>query len=171
VENRVLPAGPTVVDVVANAAFYYDLVRALAGEARPVWTRLPFESAAANFDAACRYGIDARFEWPRYGRHGGTTVVSAVALVLDELLPLAAAGRDAWGVEPVDRDLYLGVIEERCLKRQNGASWQVATFHQALERGLDRDAALAATTRRYCELMLAGEPVHTWPVSALEPVV
>ena len=168
VENRVLPAGPTVTDVIANAAFYYGLVRALAGESRPVWTRLPFEAAAANFDHACRYGIDARLEWPR-GRYGGTTRVPATQLVRDELLPLAAAGLDAWGVEPADRDLYLGVIEERCKRGINGASWQSRTFHKALESGMGRDAALAATTKRYCELMHLGEPVHTWPVGLPEP--
>ncbi|MFC9955394.1 glutamate--cysteine ligase [Streptomyces prasinus] len=170
VENRVLPAGPTVVDVVANAAFYYGLVRALAEDSRPVWTRLPFEAAAANFDAACRHGIDARLTWPRPGRYGGTAEVDAVTLVRDELLPLAEAGLDAWGIEPADRDLYLGVIEERCRRRQNGASWQAATFHRALDRGLSREAALAATTRRYRELMLRGEPVHAWPVGLPEPV-
>ncbi|MGW1259822.1 glutamate-cysteine ligase family protein [Streptomyces sp. NPDC002513] len=171
VENRVLPAGPTVVDVIANAAFYYGVVRALAEDARPVWTRLPFEAAAANFDDACRHGIEARLRWPRRGRYGGIAEVEAVDLVRDELLPLAAAGLDAWGVEPADRDLYLGVIEERCRLRANGATWQAATFHRALERGLDRDAALAATTRRYGELMHGGEPVHTWPVGLTEPVL
>ncbi|MEU3985623.1 glutamate--cysteine ligase [Streptomyces sp. NPDC026672] len=170
VENRVLPAGPTITDVIANAAFYYGLVRALAEESRPVWTRLPFAAAEANFDAACRYGIDARFVWPRRGRYGGTAEVDAVTLVRDELLPLAAAGLDAWGVEAADRDLYLGVIEERCRRRVNGASWQAATFHRALERGMSREAALAATTRRYATLMHAGEPVHTWPVGIPEPV-
>src|SRR5690606_454606 len=105
VENRVLPAGPTVIDVVANAAFYYGVVRALAEESRPVWTRLPFEAAAANFEAACKHGIDARLTWPRRGRYGGTAEVDAVALVRDELLPLAEAGLDAWGIEPADRDL------------------------------------------------------------------
>ena len=89
----------------------------------------------------------------------------AVRLVQEELLPLAAAGLDAWGVESADRDLYLGVIEERCKRRVNGASWQAAVFHRALDSGLDRAAALAATTRRYCELMRSGEPVHTWPLS------
>ncbi|MGW1895688.1 glutamate--cysteine ligase [Streptomyces sp. NPDC002004] len=168
VENRVLPAGPTVTDVIANAAFYYGAVRALAEDARPVWTRLPFEAAAANFDAACRYGIEATLEWPRGGRYGGTERIPAVSLIQDELLPLAAAGLDAWGVEPADRDLYLGVIEERCRRRVNGATWQAATFHEALESGLDRDAALAATTRRYTELMHLGEPVHTWPVGLPE---
>ncbi|MFJ6087170.1 glutamate-cysteine ligase family protein [Streptomyces sp. NPDC092369] len=169
VENRVLPAGPTVTDVIANAAFYYGVVRALAEESRPVWSRLPFEAAAANFDEACRHGIDARLEWPR-GRYGGTAQIDAVTLVRDELLPLAEVGLDAWGVEPADRDLYLGVIEERCRRRVNGASWQAATFHGALEAGLARDAAFAATTRRYSELMHKGDPVHTWPVGPPEPV-
>ncbi|MFJ9899166.1 glutamate--cysteine ligase [Streptomyces sp. NPDC091280] len=169
VENRVLPAGPTVTDVIANTAFYYGVVRALADETRPVWTRLPFETAAANFDTACRHGIDARLHWPRRGRLGGTTEIDAVALVRDELLPLAEAGLDAWGVEPADRDLYLGVIDERCRRRTNGATWQSATFHRALEQGLTREAALAATTRRYSELMHLGEPVHTWPVGLPEP--
>ncbi|MGQ4440026.1 glutamate--cysteine ligase, partial [Streptomyces violaceoruber] len=129
-----------------------------------------FEAAAANFEAACRHGIDARFEWPRRGRLGGTTEVDAAVLVRDELLPLAEAGLDAWGVEPADRDFYLGVIEERCRRRVNGASWQAATFHRALEAGMSREAALAATTRRYVELMREGDPVHLWPVGLPEPV-
>ncbi|MFE7135872.1 glutamate--cysteine ligase [Streptomyces sp. NPDC057638] len=163
VENRVLPAGPTVTDVIANAAFYYGLVRALADEPRPVWNRLPFETAAENFDTACRHGIEAELSWPRPGR-GGITQAPVVKLVRDELLPLAAAGLDAWNIEPSDRDRYLGVIEERCKRRMNGATWQAETFHRALDAGLERAPALAATTRRYCELMHEGEPVHTWPV-------
>ncbi|UQI44778.1 glutamate--cysteine ligase [Streptomyces sp. HU2014] len=163
VENRVLPAGPTITDVMANTAFYYGVVRALAEEPRPVWTRMPFGVAADNFDTACRHGIDAWLRWPKPGRAGGLTRMPAVRLVQEELLPLAAAGLDAWGVEPADRDRYLGVVGERCRRRVNGASWQVDTYHRALEQGLDRDKALAATTRRYCELMRTGEPVHTWP--------
>lgn len=164
VENRVLPAGPTVADVIANAALYYGLVRALAEESRPVWTRMPFAAAAENFDTACRRGIDAELLWPRPGRSGGLTRVPVVKLVRDELLPLAAAGLDAWNIEPADRDRYLGIIEERCKRRTNGASWQTDTYHRARDAGLGREAALAAMTRRYGELMQDGEPVHTWPV-------
>jgi gamma-glutamyl:cysteine ligase YbdK (ATP-grasp superfamily) len=163
VENRVMPAGPTVADVLANTAFYYGLVRALAEAPRPVWQRLPFGAAAANFDAACRDGIGAAMHWPR-GRGGALAEIPAVDLIRDELLPLAAAGLDAWGIDPVDRDHYLGIIEERCRRRTNGAEWQAAVFHDLLERGLDRRAALAAMTQRYQEHMLGGEPVHTWPV-------
>jgi hypothetical protein len=164
VENRVMPAGPTVTDVVANTAFYYGLVRALAEAPRPVWTRLPFAAAAANFEAACRHGIDAELYWPKPGRGGALVRVPAVHLVQEELLPLAAAGLDAWAVAPADRDRFLGVIEERCRLQVNGASWQAAAFHRAEESGLDRHSALAAMTRRYCELMRSGEPVHSWPV-------
>ena len=164
VENRVLPAGPTVTDVIANAAFYYGLVRALADDPRPVWKRLAFADAAENFDVACRHGIEAELRWPRPGRGGGIATVPAVKLVRDELLPLAAAGLDAWQIEPADRDFYLGVIEERCRRRTNGAAWQAETFHRARAAGLDREEALAAMTRRYTELMHTGEPVHTWPV-------
>ncbi|MYS23246.1 Gamma-glutamyl:cysteine ligase YbdK, ATP-grasp superfamily [Streptomyces sp. DvalAA-14] len=163
VENRVMPAGPTVADVLANAAFYYGLVRALAEAPRPVWQRMPFGVAAANFEAACRYGINATLRWPR-GRGGTPAEVPAVDLIRDELLPLAAAGLDGWGVDPADRDHYLGIIEQRCRRRTNGAEWQSAVFHRMLERGLDRRAALAAMTQRYREHMDGGEPAHTWPV-------
>ena len=161
VENRVLPAGPTVADVVANAAFYYGLVRALAEAPRPVWHRLPFAVAAANFDAACRHGMGAVLRWPK--PRGGLLEVPAAELIRDELLPLAAAGLDAWRIDPADRDHYLGIIEQRCRLRTNGAEWQSAAFHRLLDRGLDRRPALASMTQRYREHMQGGEPVHHWP--------
>jgi hypothetical protein len=162
VENRVLPAGPTVSDVIANAAFYYGLVRALGESSRPLWGRMPFDVAAANFDSACRHGIDAVLRWPRQGR-GGLAEIPAVDLVNDALLPLASAGLDAWGIDPVDRDRYLGIVGERCRLRTNGARWQAETFHRFLDRGLDRQRALAAMTQGYRELSASGEPVHAWP--------
>ncbi|MFC5907043.1 glutamate--cysteine ligase [Streptacidiphilus monticola] len=174
VENRALPAGPTVVDTLANAAFYYGAVRALADQSRPVWQRLPFELAAENFHNGARHGIDAELWWPRSSRLPGSRVpgrgpaverVPVRELVLRELLPLARQGLDAWGVEPVDRDRYLGVIEQRCLLGTNGAAWQAAVFHDLRDRlGLDRASALGRMTRRYLELMRTGDPVHTWPV-------
>ena len=79
---------------------------------------------------------------------------------------MAAAGLEAWGVESADRERYLRVIEERCRHRINGASWQAAAYHRAVDSGLDREKALAAVTRRYCELARSGEPVHSWPFGA-----
>jgi hypothetical protein len=160
VENRVLPAGPTVVDLLANAAFYFGLVRCLAEADRPVWTQLTFSQAEENFHVAARDGLQATMYWPRLGE------LRATDLVLERLLPWAHDGLDGFGVDPALRDRLLGVIEQRCLTGRNGASWQTETV-EALEGdgNLDRPAALREMLRRYAELAPSNEPIHTWPVA------
>jgi hypothetical protein len=159
VENRVLPAGPTVADVSANAAFYYGLVRALAEAERPIWTRMSFAAAGDNLLDAARHGIDANLYWPGIG------VVPATELTLRVLLPLARDGLRRWGVDTGYAERCLGIIEQRCLAGRTGATWQAETVY-ALERkgGLSRSAALRQMTQRYIEQMHSNEPVHTWPV-------
>ncbi len=93
VENRVLPAGPTVVDILANAAFYYGVLRAVAEEERPVWSQMSFSAAEENFHAGARDGIEARMYWPGLGE------VPAAELMLRRLLPLAHEGLGRAGVE------------------------------------------------------------------------
>ncbi|HEY6692117.1 MAG TPA: hypothetical protein VI006_04655 [Solirubrobacteraceae bacterium] len=158
VENRVLPAGPTVVDTLANAAFYYGIVRVLADEDRPLWTQMSFSAAEENFHACAREGIAARVYWPGLGE------VPAAELVLRRLLPMAHEGLDRWGVDAADRDRLLGIVERRCVDGRNGASWQADTFHRLYER-LDRIDALREMTTRYRDLMHSNEPVHTWPAA------
>ncbi len=160
VENRVMPAGPTVADTIANAAFYYGLARSLAEAERPVWTQLSFRAAEENFHACARHGIDASVFWP------GVGTVPVTELVLRRLLPQAADGLDRWGVSPTQRDRLLGIIEQRCLRQQNGASWQVDTLHELEKQGTDRQRALHEMLRRYLPLMHENIPVHEWPVSA-----
>jgi hypothetical protein len=134
-------------------------VRTLADEERPLWSRMSFSAAEENFHAGARDGLDAHVYWPGLGE------VPVVELVLRRLLPLAAAGLDAWGVQPADRDRLLGMIERRCVTGRNGATWQTETFHRLYdERGLDRLEALRAMTVRYRELMHSNAPVHEWPV-------
>ncbi|MEV4627510.1 glutamate--cysteine ligase [Micromonospora sp. NPDC049523] len=159
VENRVLPAGPTVVDMLANAAFYFGLARELAEAERPIWSQLTFSAAEENFHAAARRGIDATVYWPRLGE------VRVTDLVLDVLLPRAAAGLDRFGVAPAERDRLLGIIEQRCRTRRNGAVWQAKSVWAAEHHhGLDRSAALHRMLQRYGELQRTNEPVHTWPI-------
>jgi hypothetical protein len=156
-ENRVLPAGPSVVDMLANSAFYYGMLRALSEDDHPLWTRMSFAAAHDNFLEAARHGMDARLHWPHLGE------VTAAELVLDTLLPMAHEGLRRWGVDTEVRDRFLGVIEGRAKTRRNGAVWQVATVRALQERGMTRPAALAEMLRRYCDHMHANEPVHTWP--------
>ncbi|MGW9585528.1 glutamate-cysteine ligase family protein [Microbacterium sp. NPDC055455] len=154
VENRLLAAGPTVVDMVANAAFYFGLVRAMAENDRPLWSQLSFSTAEENFHTAARDGIDAQLYWPGVGQ------VPATELVLRRLLPLAHQGLEAWGVEASVRDRLLGVIEGRCITGVTGATWFVNRVHE--RAGMERYDALRATLREYREAMHANEPVHTW---------
>jgi gamma-glutamyl:cysteine ligase YbdK (ATP-grasp superfamily) len=157
VENRVLPAGPTVADVMANGAFYYGIVRALADDDRPLWSRMSFAAAEENFHACARHGLDAQVYWPGAGQ------VPVAELVLRRLLPLAAEGLDQWEVAPAVRDRLLGIIEQRCLTGRNGAAWQTATFHRLYDStSLDRHDVLRRMTRDYIENMHSNEPVHTW---------
>jgi hypothetical protein len=155
-ENRVLPAGPTVIDMLANSAFYYGMLRSLSTAENPLWNRLSFTAAHANFSEAARNGIAARLYWPELGE------VPTRRLVLDTLLPIAYDGLDSWGVDAEVRDRFLGVIEGRAKAGRNGASWQVATVRTLEDEGLSRPAALAEMLRRYCEHMHTNEPVHTW---------
>jgi hypothetical protein len=156
VENRVLPAGPTVVDTMANAAFYFGLTRSLAEDERPLWSQMSFSAAEENFHVAARDGIDAQVYWPGVGQ------VSATELTVRRLLPLARSGLTSWGVEEVDIDRLLGVIEGRCTLGRNGASWYRDQVHTREAHGADRSTALRETLLEYRSRMHSNEPVHTW---------
>ena len=155
VENRVLPAGPTVVDTMANAAFYFGLVRALAEQDRPVWSQTSFATAEENFHTAARDGIDAQVYWPGAGQ------VPATELVLRRLLPLAAAGLEAWGVPDEDAGPLLDVVEQRCLLGRNAASWFTDQVH-ARSGAADRPDVVRRVLCDYRELMHENLPVHRW---------
>ena len=160
VENRVLPAGPTVVDTLANAGFYFGLVRTLVRQQRPLWSQMSFSAAEENFHSGARNGIDAQLYWPGLG------TVPASELVLRRLLPMADEGLQTWGVPTEERDRLLGVIEQRCKLDRNGASWQSEVFHNAYDNsGLSRLDAMREVVKRYRDLMHSNEPVHTWPVN------
>jgi gamma-glutamyl:cysteine ligase YbdK (ATP-grasp superfamily) len=157
VENRVLPAGPSVADTMANAAFYYGLVRTLAESQRPIWSQLSFATAEENLHTAARYGMDAQLYWAGLGE------VPVAELVLRRLLPMAREGLHAWGVDAEQADRLLGIIEQRCLTGRTGAAWQIATTAALEEKGADRPEALRQMTQRYIEHMHTNDPVHTWP--------
>ena len=158
VENRVLPSGPSVVDVLANAAFFYGAQRALTEQDRPLWTQMSFSAAEENFYTGARHGMDAHLYWP------GSGWIAPDELVLRHILPMAHEGLRACGVSDAAREHHLGVIEERCRHRRTGSSWQRDVV-AALERGgADRETALAGMLRRYIELTDSGAPVHEWPL-------
>ncbi|MBA8931028.1 gamma-glutamyl:cysteine ligase YbdK (ATP-grasp superfamily) [Kutzneria viridogrisea] len=158
VENRVLPAGPTVVDILANAAFFYGAQRALCSQERPLWTQMSFQAAEENLYAGARHGLGSQLYWPGIGW------IPPDELVLRRLLPMAHEGLRDLGVSDAARERYLGVIEHRCVARRTGSTWQRETVALLEQRGNSRHSALVGMLRRYVELMHAGDPVHTWPI-------
>ncbi len=161
VENRVLPSGPTVVDMMANAAFYFGLVKALADDERPIWSQMSFSAAEENFHCAARDGMAAQVYWPGIGN------LSASELVLRRLLTRAAEGLDSWGIDPTERDRLLGIVERRCLTGRNGATWLADSLDDVIAAGVtDRHDALREVVRRYSGHMHTNVPVHEWPVDA-----
>lgn len=158
VENRLLPAGPTVRDTVANAALFYGLVTALTEQERPVWSQLPFKAAEEGFHAAAVAGIEADAFWP------GVGTVPVRELVLRHLLPLAHVGLERRGVDGAVIDEFLEIIERRCVTGRNGSTWLIGQFDRLHEKGSDVFDTMRGVTRRYAEHMHEGEPVHTWPL-------
>ncbi|HEY0171209.1 MAG TPA: CBS domain-containing protein [Pyrinomonadaceae bacterium] len=157
IENRALPGGPTVLDEVANAAFFTGLMTAPPGEYGEVSERMAFDDARANFFAAARYGLRAQLTWMDGKRY------IAAALILDRLLPLAREGLRQSGVEEADVERYLGTLEERVRSGQTGAQWMLQSLESMGEEATSdlRQRKLAAAM---LERQQGAEPVHQWEV-------
>jgi hypothetical protein len=149
IEQRVMPAGPSVADMIANAAFYYGAVYMLAHQAVPPEALLPFATARDNFYRAARDGLGATVTWL-----GGREM--PVVELLEHLLPLAREGLQRQSLDAGDIDRTLDLLAVRLRTRRNGAAWQLA--HHA------RHGDLFRLTADYLEHQRSGLPVHEWPL-------
>jgi hypothetical protein len=160
IEMRALPAGPTVIDMLANSAFLVGLSCWLA-EQDQRWTyTLSFERAEHGFYRAAQHGLAAELDWP-FG-HGDRPRTLRAATLVAELLPAAREGLVAAGVVAAEADQLLGVIAARVANGQTGAVWQRRML-ATLEPRLGRERALAAMLERYLACAATEQPVHTWP--------
>jgi gamma-glutamyl:cysteine ligase YbdK (ATP-grasp superfamily) len=163
IELRALPAGPSVRDMAANAAFLVGLTLALAPDADHLVSALTFGQARRNFYEAARHGLDAELLWPSL-RPPSPRLVRAAQLV-GQLLPLAHGALVRIGVEDAEATALLDLIAARVAERRTGARWQREAFAR-LDRELPRPDALRELVMRYLEHSSAGRPVHEWPSGA-----
>jgi len=159
IEMRALPAGPTVTDMLANAAFLIGLTLWLAAQDERWTYALPFERADHGFYRAAQHGLAAELSWPAWTGDRVRTVCAAD--LVPELLPAARQGLLGAGVAAAEADRLLGVIGARAASGQTGAAWQRAAL-AAAERGHGREEALAVMLGRYLSRAATGQPVHTW---------
>ncbi len=155
IENRVLPSGPTVVDEIANAAFWLGAVEGLAEECDDIRKKMSWEDVMDNFAKAAKYGIDNKFTWFNDKK------ISASDLILKELLPLSRKGLENKGVHKKDIDKYLGIIEARAKEHTNGARWQLRAYSK-LRNEVEKDEALSVLTASIIQNQGKSKPVHTW---------
>lgn len=147
-EHRVIPAGPSARDAVANAAFYYGLVRYLVEET-DLGDSLDFSHARDNFYAAAKQGLRAHVQWLDGRRHG------LQKLLNEKVLDMAEVGLRRWGVDEDDISENMALLRGRCESGQNGAAWQ-----RAYVAAHGRD--MAALTRAYLLRQQEGTAVHQW---------
>jgi len=154
IENRALPAGPTIVDQVANVALFYGLMQGLATDAKDIPQRIAFEDARLNLFAAAQHGLAARFTWLDGQRTG------AAELLLHELVPVARDGLGALQVPSKDIDYFLGIIEQRVSSGRTGARWLLDSLANVTE---DKRAAVC---KRAVQIVYQRQnrslPVHRW---------
>ncbi|MCB0519852.1 MAG: CBS domain-containing protein [Lewinellaceae bacterium] len=155
IENRVLPAGPSVIDAVANAAFWLGAVVGMKKNCEDICQRLSWEDVRDNFLKAARYGIDSKFNWYDDKKF------SATDLIVQELIPIAREGLQERNIDSTDIDRYLGVIEERAKAHMTGARWQLRAFTK-LKQSITTDEATAVLTACIVKNQEKEMPVHTW---------
>jgi CBS domain-containing protein len=158
IENRVIPAGPTVLDQVANSAFWLGTMIGMANKYKDIRDHMSFADAKDNFVKAAQFGIDTQLTWFNNKK------VSSCDLILEELLPIAREGLRSKGIVEEDIERYLGVIEGRAKAHQNGARWLLQSYTK-LEKEVTQDEGLTVITSAMIRNQMTEKPVHTWPLA------
>ena len=159
IENRVIPSGPTVLDEIANAAFFYGMMAGMTERVTDIRDYLTFADVKSNFLAAARDGIRAQMNW------FNDTHLPAKELVLEQLLPLAREGLQEAGIDQDDIDRYLGVVHDRVTKRRTGARWALESLENMKDMGTE-DQRLRCVVSSMVEQQSTGKPISEWSLAA-----
>lgn len=163
IENRAFPAGPTVIDEVANAAFWLGLMSSFGDHYKDITKLMEFDDAKSNFFATAREGMETELSWIKRQK------LPVAELVKKELLPMAREGLEKNNVDKADIDRYLSIIEERNETRQNGATWMLHSFSK-LSRESSKEEITVALTSALVKNQKKGIPVHKWPLADLKDI-
>jgi len=162
IENRILPAGPTIEDELANTAFWLGLMNALPERYQDLQGKISFDRVKNNFLKAARLGIEVEFEWL------DRQLVSASELILNELLPLAHEGLKKAGVNEKDYTHYLDIIRQRTESGRTGSRWVLQSYEQLLDQSITPDEAWVAITAGMLERQQSNQPIHTWELASVK---
>jgi CBS domain-containing protein len=158
IENRVIPSGPTVIDEVANAAFFFGMMSRLSHRIDDIRDHFHFADVKSNFLSAARDGLRAQQVWFDQEQK------PAQEMILKELLPLAERGLREAGIDADDIERYLGVIERRVASRRTGARWQLDSLENMKASGSLHER-LRALVASMVEQQENGSPIADWELA------
>jgi gamma-glutamyl:cysteine ligase YbdK (ATP-grasp superfamily) len=163
IELRSLPSGPTIFDMMANAAFYIGVTMGLRDEVADILPSIPFRFAEYNFYRAAQSGFDAKILWP-FPKQAGPAEYP-IFDVINSLLPLMEKGLEILEIDTAEIKKYKDNIEQRLSARINGASWQLMMLDKYRKQGLSQQEACCAMTLKYIEQQKSGRPLSEWKSS------
>lgn len=159
IENRYIPAGPSIKDEIANALFWVGVMQGMPDDCKNIWEKMDFKDARGNFIKAARTGIDSYFNW--FGKG-----MSAKKLALKVLIPMAKKGLEKSKVSDVDIAYYLDIIEQRIKKNTTGSKWQIRSARKLKETISAEETNILVTYNLY-KNQLQNLPVHEWQLATL----
>jgi len=161
IENRVLPAGPTVLDEMANAALWLGLLNGMGDHYPDITKVMDFDDAKANFIKVCRYGLDVTFSWVNGKK------ISARDLLKEELIPIAIEGLKKNKVDAKDIKRYTDVLYERVETRRTGAQWLLDSYAK-LKKEATKEQIMLALTACTLKNQKMEKPVHQWDLASVD---
>lgn len=159
IEFRAIPAGPTNIDMVANAAFAIGLATGLKNDIEEMTSFIPFRFAEYNFYRAAQQGLNAKILWPTKNRYQPQEV--DIKQVIAQMLPIAHQGLISLNIASSEANYYLSIIEQRLEKQFTGAIWQKRRL-KALEKHMDKNQACQELVLQYLANCRSCAPVSTW---------
>ncbi|MFK7797810.1 MAG: CBS domain-containing protein [Aureispira sp.] len=161
IENRVLGAGPTVLDEMANTAFWLGAMEGMAENFDDIRKYMSFDDARDNFIKGARAGMDCKFTWVNNQK------ISARDLTTEVLLPVARQGLEKYNIDTADIDKYLGIIEERAKRHMNGSRWILQAYTK-FRKETHVDEGLTSLTAAIYHNQIQSKPAHEWPLPKLD---
>ncbi|MEX1033674.1 MAG: glutamate--cysteine ligase [Cellvibrionaceae bacterium] len=159
IEMRALPAGPSIVDMLANAALMIGLTKVMQKKINRLLPAIPFDYCIRNFYRAAEKGLQAELIWPSATQN--EPEYHRVSDILRDLLPRVPEQLAAAGFNEGDYVPLLDIIEERLDNGQTGSQWQLSKLSE-LETDLSRQKALAEMLQQYQQLSRQNIPVARW---------
>lgn len=163
IENRILPAGPSVLDEIANSAFWIGLMNGFEDAYPDITKVLDFDDARSNFLKAARTGLNTKYVW------ANEKIITDTDLIEQELLPIARKGLESAKIAPEDIDRYLGVIEERNKTARTGSRWILGSYAKLLKE-TTREEATNTLVGNIIHNQKAQKPIHEWELASLNQI-